>query len=59
MGKRWIPLESNPDVLNTYVAGLGAQTDQYAFCDVYGVDPVCKPLTACSIRRKNHSCFLS
>lgn len=40
MGKRWVPLESNPEVLNSYVTGLGAETDQYSFCDVYGVDQV-------------------
>jgi len=26
MGKKWVPLESNPEVLNAYAAGLGLNT---------------------------------
>jgi hypothetical protein len=40
MGKRWVPLESNPDVLNEFANAIGAPTTQYAFCDVLGMDEV-------------------
>ena len=36
--KKWVPLESNPDVLNEYAAKLGADLSQYQFCDVFGLD---------------------
>eukprot|EP00892_Ulva_mutabilis_P001744 jgi/Ulvmu1/11570/UM079_0013.1 len=39
MGKRWVPLESNPAVINDYIAHLGAPVEQIGFRDVYGVDP--------------------
>lgn len=38
MGKRWLPLESNPDVLNTFSSKLGLNVVDYAFCDIYGLD---------------------
>ena len=38
--KRWLPLESNPEVMNTFVAKLGVDTSLWAFCDVLGLDPV-------------------
>ena len=47
MGKRWLPLESNPDVLNSFAKGLGFDTSSYAFCDVFGLDEVLQP---CHIR---------
>ena len=40
MGKRWLPLESNPDVLNSFAKGLGFDTTTYAFCDIFGLDEV-------------------
>lgn len=40
MGKRWLPLESNPDVLNDFVGKLGLDVSQYAFHDVFGLDEV-------------------
>ena len=40
MGKRWLPLESNPDVLNDFVQKIGYSTKSYAFCDVFGLDEV-------------------
>ena len=40
MGKRWLPLESNPDVLNDFVQKLGFDISKYAFCDVFGLDEV-------------------
>lgn len=42
MGKRWIPLESNPVVLNKYAKELGFDTSKYAFCDILGLDEVRK-----------------
>lgn len=39
MPKRWVPLESNPDVLNDYAKKLGLDIDKYSFGDVYGLDP--------------------
>ncbi|GAB4814399.1 hypothetical protein N2152v2_001445 [Parachlorella kessleri] len=36
--KKWIPLESNPDVLNDFGKRLGLDTSLYCFCDVYGFD---------------------
>ncbi|XP_065883760.1 ubiquitin carboxyl-terminal hydrolase isozyme L3-like [Dysidea avara] len=36
--RRWLPLESNPDVMNKYVKGLGMKPD-YQFVDVFGMDP--------------------
>lgn len=35
----WLPLESNPDVLNKFVKNLGMDTSKFQFCDVYGTDP--------------------
>ncbi len=40
MGKRWLPLESNPEVLNDFAAKLGMSVDKFKFCDVFGLDPV-------------------
>ena len=43
MGKKWLPLESNPEVLNDFVNKLGYDTSKYAFCDVFGLDEVRRP----------------
>lgn len=40
MGKKWIPLESNPEVLNQYAQTLGADVSKFTFCDVLGLDEV-------------------
>ncbi len=40
MGKRWLPLESNPYVLNHFVSKLGYDTSKFFFCDVLGLDEV-------------------
>lgn len=37
MSINWIPLESNPDVLNNFIENLGVTTD-WKFVDVYGFD---------------------
>ncbi len=37
--KKWIPLESNPEVLNEYARKLGVAGD-YEFVDIYGLDEV-------------------
>ncbi|XP_067943966.1 ubiquitin carboxyl-terminal hydrolase isozyme L3-like [Watersipora subatra] len=34
---RWLPLESNPEVMNKYMYNLGASSD-WAFFDVFGFD---------------------
>lgn len=34
----WLPLESNPELINEYIESLGVRGD-YSFCDVFGVDP--------------------
>lgn len=34
----WVPLESNPDMLNEFAHGVGLPAD-FNFVDVYGVDP--------------------
>ncbi|KZT18332.1 cysteine proteinase [Neolentinus lepideus HHB14362 ss-1] len=39
MASRWIPLESNPEVLNTWATAAGLVTSQFEFSDVYGLDP--------------------
>ncbi|CCL99672.1 uncharacterized protein FIBRA_01693 [Fibroporia radiculosa] len=36
---RWIPLESNPDVLNSWANKAGLVESQDQFTDVYGLDP--------------------
>ena len=38
--KNWIPLESNPDVLNAYASKVGLELTSFSFCDVYGLDEV-------------------
>eukprot|EP01136_Pigoraptor_vietnamica_P012224 Opistho-1_new@51921 len=35
--RRWLPLESNPEVINKFVSGLGLPAD-YSYVDVYGLD---------------------
>lgn len=35
----WIPLESNPEVFNSYANSLGCSTSAYAFTDIWGLDP--------------------
>jgi hypothetical protein len=40
MGKKWVPLESNPEVLNQFARTLGFDVSTYAFCDVLGLDEV-------------------
>jgi ubiquitin carboxyl-terminal hydrolase L3 len=37
-GIHWVPLESNPDMLNAFGRQIG-MPDGWQFCDVYGVDP--------------------
>ena len=35
---RWVPLESNPDVMNNFIASLGV-SGPYSLQDVLGFDP--------------------
>ncbi|ESL08261.1 ubiquitin carboxyl-terminal hydrolase [Trypanosoma rangeli SC58] len=39
MSKCWLPIESNPDVMNAYLESLGVINPKVEFCDVYGIDP--------------------
>ncbi|KAI0343185.1 peptidase C12 ubiquitin carboxyl-terminal hydrolase 1 [Trametopsis cervina] len=39
MASRWVPLESNPDVMNSWSSKAGLVTSQDQFTDVYGFDP--------------------
>jgi Ubiquitin carboxyl-terminal hydrolase, family 1 len=41
MGKKWLPLESNPAVLNEFAEKIGMTDSSYRFTDVFGLDPVC------------------
>ena len=34
----WLPLESNPEVLNPFLWKLGVP-GEWGFCDVFGLDP--------------------
>lgn len=36
--QKWFPLESNPQLMNDYVAKLGFDTDLYRFCDVFSTE---------------------
>lgn len=38
--KRWLPLESNPEVMNMFASNLGLDVSVAAFCDVFGLDEV-------------------
>jgi ubiquitin carboxyl-terminal hydrolase L3 len=36
--KQWFPLESNPDVMNSYVQKLGLNIEQFKFYDVMSTE---------------------
>ena len=38
MPKKWIPLESNPEVMTEFASRIGLDTKQYSFHDIYGLD---------------------
>jgi len=38
MAKRWIPLESNPNVLNAFSQKLGVDTQVFGFSDIWSMD---------------------
>jgi hypothetical protein len=56
MGKKWVPLESNPEVLNQFARTLGFDVSTYAFCDVLGLDEVRAAPWRLMVRRplRNH-----
>ncbi len=54
MGKRWLPLESNPTVLNDFAARIGFNDRNYRFCDVFGLDPV--SLCTFLVPKENTAC---
>ena len=35
---RWLPLESNPDVLNNYITNMGVEQGVFSFQDVLSTD---------------------
>lgn len=35
---KWLPLESNPDLLNKYLDKIGFDTTIYSFCDVFSLE---------------------
>ena len=37
-GERWLPIESNPEVMNSFLSKLGVPGD-WEMCDVFGLDP--------------------
>jgi len=39
MAPRWLPLESNPDVMNKYIGNLGVDNKTWKYYDVYGLEP--------------------
>lgn len=40
MGKKWVPLESNPEVMTEYISKIGCDTSDYVFHDVFGLEEV-------------------
>ena len=38
--KKWLPLESNPDIMTQFAAQIGLDASKFAFCDVFGLDEV-------------------
>jgi len=36
--QRWLPIESNPDVMNKFLHSCGLRKDQWAVTDVFGLD---------------------
>lgn len=36
--KRWFPLESNPEVMNSFIDKLGIDTSNYSFCDILSTE---------------------
>lgn len=36
---RWLPLESNPEVMNNYMGNLGVDMSVFEYTDVYGFEP--------------------
>ncbi|KAL9941089.1 hypothetical protein V8E36_000577 [Tilletia maclaganii] len=35
---RWVPLEANPDIFNSWASNMGLDTDGIAYHDIYGTD---------------------
>ena len=36
--QRWLPIESNPEVMNKFLHNCGLPADKWAISDVYGLD---------------------
>jgi ubiquitin carboxyl-terminal hydrolase L3 len=64
--QRWFPLESNPDLINKYIAGLGFDTNLYEFVDVFSTEdwalqmipqPVVAVIMLYPLSEKQESCY--
>jgi ubiquitin carboxyl-terminal hydrolase L3 len=40
MGKKWLPLESNPDVMTEFASKIGLNVAECGFYDIWGLDDV-------------------
>lgn len=34
----WLPLESNPEVINTFIKKIGLKTEQYSFQELLSIE---------------------
>jgi ubiquitin carboxyl-terminal hydrolase L3 len=64
--QRWFPLESNPDLINKYIKGLGFDTSLYEFVDVFSTEewalamipqPVVAVIMLYPLTEKQESCY--
>jgi ubiquitin carboxyl-terminal hydrolase L3 len=64
--QRWFPLESNPDLINKYIKGLGFDTSLYEFVDVFSTEdwalqmipqPVVAVIMLYPLSEKQESCY--
>jgi hypothetical protein len=64
--QRWFPLESNPDLINKYIKGLGFDTSLYEFVDVFSTEdwalqmipqPVVAIIMLYPLTEKQESCY--
>jgi hypothetical protein len=52
MPKKWIPLESNPEVMTEFASRIGLDTKQYSFHDIFGLDE-----EVCTVRGSGAPCL--
>ena len=53
MGKRWLPLESNPEIISEFAARVGLDATECGFYDVYGLDDVRFPCISRSFKHQS------